>query len=1384
MIRRVVLRLFPTSSTAILLRLCLVAGLSLGVVSALPAAAAANAYAPVATYSFDEGSGETVEDVTGDGHTATIHGAKWTTHGRYGGAMEFDAAEHDYLSIPASEELDNGEELTVEAWVRPTENPAYYASIAMKEREGPGPGYSWTLDQHETEANGFFMQTEEGMVAGGPYSLPLDTWTHVALTDDGAHNRLYVDGQLVDTEPAIPFDGHGPIKIGGNALFGQWFDGRIDELRIYDRALGQAEVAYDMEAPILTPKKTPVAAYSFDEGEGSTLHDVTGDGHDGTIEGATWARGRYGDSLEFDSSGHDVVKIPDSPELDFSEEFTLEAWVRPDSTSEEWAPAIAKGAGEGESSQHPAYSLWAAGAEHDHPLVAIKPVAGPESYVQSGQALPAHAWSHIAFVYDGSDMHVYVDGEEVNDAPSGYPTITGGDLEIGGAGALGEYFDGRIDEVRIYNRALNSGEVGTDMEAPIATPKQGPVAAYSFDEGGPGVTTVEDDTGHGHTATIEGGAEWTKGRYGGALHFYSEGDCATVPDSPELRLSEEFTLEAWVWAEGGLYEDPIVVREAGGKGVFGLGIGSREPGEAEGFIGEGKGSKAAVGAGDGIREDEWVHLATTWDGATIRLYVDGELAASKAATTPPGTGEGSLHIGCDGPDGPFGGRIDEVRVYDRALDGGEVDSDMEAPLQTPKATPVASYSFDEGEGENVSDTTGDGHTATVEGAAWTTHGRYGGAMEFDASKEDVLKIPASPELDFGEEFTLEAWVRPSGATNKDAPLIDKQAAGHRGYFLYEGGKVSDRPYGAVSEEQEYVHAEDPLPADAWSHVALTFTGNRSYLYVDGELVDNGAAEPFVDPEGELEIGGSTDTSDFFDGRIDEVRIYNRGLDPAEVVADMEAPIQTPKQGPVAAWTFDEGEGTTAEDITGDGHTATIEGATLARGKYGEALQFDGEDDCVSVVESEDLRFDEEFTLEAWVRPDVGSPAEEPIIVQEDEAAAEGEEPYAYALIGGGEASAAGWVRITGEHEYEGIYGDGPLPEAAWTHIALTDDGAHLRLYEDGELVREVAAPVLTTAQGPLTIGCDKIFGAYFRGRIDEVRVYNRALNEAEAIDVTPPYFQFGQALSILNLPEEPIVMIPAAVDPPSPAGKPGTGVTSYRYRYGMEGALEYGEWDLTEAPYISIPEGYEGQTLQVEVQAVDGAGNRSQPLTGEFEIPEPESVPPVENEREFGEEPSQRLFEETWRFESRPAKEGTSADTVTQLSEGEGAEVEVCAPGLDYIHQSSTDHSRVNVKSTITCYGDILATGHLRSYLYFSSKMRGHYSLVAESRKVEFEGIKVDEFAVASAPCLQGWYIGAGGAKAVTHPKEAPEQTHAGVFYTLPTYIPCTKFKDYSPPNL
>jgi hypothetical protein len=631
---------------------------------------------PVAAYSFDEGEGSTVEDLTGNGHTGTIHGAKWTTRGRYGDALEYYAPEEDYVSIPASEGLDGSEELTVEAWVRPTVTDPYYGEIVMKEREETGPSYSWTLDRHETEPAGFFMRTEEGMVAGGKGSLPLHTWTHVAMTDDGAHNRLYVNGELVDTEPAIPFDGHGEIRIGGNGVFGQYFYGRIDEVRIYERALSGGELQVDKAAAIQTPQQGPVAAYSFDEGEGGTAEDLTGNGHTGTIEGPEWTdRGKYGKALSFDGE-NDCVTVPESSELDLGEEFTLESWVKPEGELKH-DPIVFK---EGEG--FPSYALGI-GIPHSGKAEGVIGQEGKgHENIYSSESVQAKVWSHLALTYDGAKLRLYVNGELVADETVENPDSgSPGPLTIGCDELYGTYFKGKIDEVRVYNRALDASEVATDKAAAIQTPQQGPIAAYSFDAGEG--ETVEDVTGNEHDGTIEG-PEWTdRGKYGDALAFNGEAeDCVTVPESEELELSEEMTLEAWVKAGSPTEDDPIIFKEGYGGIGYAMGLGVSSAGKPDGLIGEGGGEFESVTAPYAIEANVWTHLAFTYDGAHMRLYVNGELVATKTQSSGPLAAGGSLRIGCSGIwEEGFDGRIDEVRIYDRALGAAEVAPDTRPPTQ-------------------------------------------------------------------------------------------------------------------------------------------------------------------------------------------------------------------------------------------------------------------------------------------------------------------------------------------------------------------------------------------------------------------------------------------------------------------------------------------------------------------------------------------------------------------------------------------------------------------------------------------------------------------------------------------------------------------------------
>ena len=223
------------------------------------------------------------------------------------------------------------------------------------------------------------------------------------------------------------------------------------------------------------------AAYGLDETTGTVAVDSSDNHANGTTVGTTWTTGRFGGAALFDGTA-DRIDLPALGTF-YKAAFTLEAWVRKQGAKKDVAVV-----GAWDSSGGP--MIWV-----DYSSGRYKLTLGNSgtTYLDSGRAPAVDVWEHVAATYDGSTARFYVDGVEVASSP-----FTG---NVGNATAwrIGAYdatpfgfFDGLIDNVRIYGRALSANEIQTDMASRIQAETTPPtVVATTPTDGAAGVNAGE-----------------------------------------------------------------------------------------------------------------------------------------------------------------------------------------------------------------------------------------------------------------------------------------------------------------------------------------------------------------------------------------------------------------------------------------------------------------------------------------------------------------------------------------------------------------------------------------------------------------------------------------------------------------------------------------------------------------------------------------------------------------------------------------------------------------------------------------------------------------------------------------------------------------------------
>ncbi|MCB1192610.1 MAG: DUF1554 domain-containing protein [Leptospiraceae bacterium] len=505
-------------------------------------------------------------------------------------------------------------------------------------------------------------------------------------------------------------------------------------------------------------------------------------------------------------------------------------------------------------------------------------------------------WYHICGTYNGSVANLFVNGNLLGSKNLSFAT-TLSDLKIGGS------FDGRITDVRIYNRVLNYSEVNQfaqDAANPTNTGALGLVAHYTFDS-----SNANDSGPTANNGNLNGSPTLiadSKGTPNAAYQLNGSGDYITASDAGYPIGNNPRTLCAWI--------KPDKLPAMGDTEYF-MGYGQDTTSNniqlgLRNNVGIQEVILATNGTTYGVSHTlpihTWSHVCSNYDGVNSRIYINGSqigftsivnldtilarangLNIGKPASKKPRTPSSMLAaIGLSGfkigssttAVEYFAGSIDDIRVYNTALSGEQIrliGSQLTVGL-------VAWYDLIDSK-----DMSGWGNDGTVTGAV-NTSDRFGlnGSHKFVRSSsqkisavDDVLPGEANPR-------TLCAWVKPSSLPSSDGKTHTianyGSVAGGQGFglavFRDAGTVYKLRFTGGTGTNLDYT---TKLSVGKWSHVCATYDSTDVRLYLDGTEVNSGAFSLSTTLSGSSLTIGSTGSSNYFDGNIDDVRVYNRAL---------------------------------------------------------------------------------------------------------------------------------------------------------------------------------------------------------------------------------------------------------------------------------------------------------------------------------------------------------------------------------------------------------------------------------------------------------------------------------------------------------------------------
>ena len=1004
----------------------------------------------VAAYAFDEGSGSLVTDLSGNGNTGTLLNATWTNSGKYGGALSFNGT-NAMVTVPSSASLRLTTGMTLEAWVRPTTVSATWRDVIYKGNDN------------------YFLEgssSSGGVPAGGgtfgeafgASALPVNTWSHLAATYDRSIVRLYVNGAQVSglSRPGTIATSTNPLEIGGDSFYGQYWTGQIDDVRVFNVARSATEIQSDMASSLGPPvpdTQPPTAPTLTATAQGATQIDLSWTGATDNVAVTSYI----------------VERCQGTNCTGFAQIGSTFATAYSDTNLVTGTPY-----------RYRVRAVDAAGLLSPYSNVASATTTAPDTIPPTAPTLGATAQTstQIDLSWSGATDNVAVTGYRVERCQgAGCTTFTQiatptgttfGDTGLAPATPY-SYRVRAVDAAGLLSPYSNVAGAAT-FAAPSSL-----VAAYAFDEASG--ANVTDASGNGNTGTLVNATRTTAGKYGSALSFNGTSARVTVPNSSSLQLTTAMTLEAWVrpTTVSAAWRD-VIYKGNDNYYLEGTSTNGGAP-AGGGTFGEAHGTAA-------LTVNTWSHLAVTYDGSTIRLYVNAVEVSSQsrpgtiqASTNPLEIGGNSFYVQY------WSGQIDEVRVYRVVRTAAEIQSDMNTPVapQAPDTQPPTAPTL----------------AATAQGGSQIN-------LSWSGATDNVGVTGYLLERCQGTAASCTSYTQiatPAATTYNDTGLTTGTPYSYRVRATDAAGLLS--PYSNVASAT--TTAPDTTPptaptltatAQGGSQINLSWSGATDNVGVTGYRVERcqGAGCTIF-----TQIATPTATT-YNDTGLAPGTPYSyrvRAVDAASLLSpysNVAGATTVAASTLVAAYAFDEISGANVTDASGNANTGTLVNATrTTAGKYGGALTFNGTSARVNVPSSASLQLTTGMTLEAWVRPTTVSAWWRDVLYKgNDNYFLEGTSTSGGAPAGGGTFGEA--------------FGTSALPVNTWSHLAVTYDGSTVRLFVNGVQVSSLARTgTIATSTSPLEIGGDSLYDQYWSGQIDEVRVFNvaRTATEIQSDMATP-----------------------------------------------------------------------------------------------------------------------------------------------------------------------------------------------------------------------------------------------------------------------------------------